>query len=650
MAQKSYFKSRTSRLLGALSCLSMSLTAPLSAEVLTVYTTNDDGVGSLREVLAYAENNDTIVFDGGVSGAIMLNSALPMITQNLTIKGNDGILIDGQNQYQVFFVNAGNVSISNLRILNGVSQGGNGGASHAGNGGGGLGAGGGLFVNESAKVNLNKVIFINNVAQGGNGGNLSSIYSNGAGGGGGGGFLSGNGGAGNFNISNGSGGGGGGGFASIGGNGFAGGGGGGGFSGVIHSEMINGNGADADFNGGAGGYGFGGPGSEGTPGVSNSTDINGGAGNPVNGGGGGGGGTDTTGLIAGLGGDAGTLGGGGGGGGGSHGGIGGIGSAFGGGGGGGGSVNDRGADGSPGGFGGGGGGGGGSIAAIQGGLGGDGGFGGGGGGGGQFAQGGSGKHGGGDGGSNLGGGGGGAGFGGALFVAKGGVLHITDCSFAGNLVAGGAGGGGANSGEAAGDDLFILESNDITYNTQSLDSEAIIDGKGTIKKLGSQNLLLDSKHGFKGKVDIEQGNVIAMGNLHQAFFDVQSQGGLIANGIIGSLQNDGTVSTGPAIGVLKLEKDFTQTRTGNLNIMIDANGDQDQISVKGNATLNGALVIYPASGTYRKGTRYRFLTADQGISSFFRGIVVKSSSKLYFNLNYQNDYVEIVITRRSVII
>lgn len=646
----SYFKPTKKRLISALSCLCISLQISLSATTFTVNTlTDNEGTGSLRNALSFAQKGDTIVFNNTLSGTITLNSNLPIINNSITINGNGNVSIDGQNAYQVFFVNNGTISINNLTISNGKSQGGNGGSSHAGSGGGGLGAGGGVFVNAPAIVTLSNINFQNNTAQGGNGGSLTSIYTNGAGGGGGGGMLQGNGGAGNFNFANGSGGGGGGGLAALGGAGFAAGGGGGGFSGDYNGSTILGDGANASIDGGTGGNGLGGNGTGGTSGLSNSSSENGGFGDPLVGGGGGGGGSDIN--IAGLGGDGGAIGAGGGGAGGGSGGIGGFGGKFGGGGGGGGSINANGADGGPGGFGGGGGGGGGGTILFAGGVGGDGGFGGGGGGGGQNADGGSGRdQGGGAGGSNLGGGGGGAGYGGAIFVAQGGHLTITDCTFAGNnVIAGLATGHGAQPGEIAGDDVYGMTYTSITYNTVSRNTQAYVDGHGTITKNGGGSLSLTSKEGCDSQIQVLQGTLTLIENFHQASISIAANASLYAKGTIGYLQNGGALFTGPSIAILKLQNSYSQLKLGQLTIKIDAAGHKDQIFIGGSAALNGSLYITPQAGTYLAGTRYRFLNADGGSKGTFQNVFVNSSSTLHFSLNYQPNYVELVITQNSVI-
>ena len=394
----------TRTLLGA-SCVALGVTLSTGAVAATIPVTSnlDSGAGTLRAALGRASPGDMISFACGTPCTITLASALPPITQNLTIDGGTlgTVIIDGAGQFPGFFVDTGTVTLAHLQIQNAKAHGGNGGAS---GGGGGLGAGGGVFVNKpGAVVTVNAVFFQNCSAVGGTG----DPGATGAGGGGGGGlFFAG----GRWNIAPGGGSGsaGGGGVlaagatpnANDGGNGGAGGGGGG-------------SGADG---GGTGGSGF-----ATDPGGSNGTGSlvtppPGGAGGFGGGGGGGTAGDPTAGA-----GGAGGFGGGGGGGGigddsGAIGGTGGAGGPGGGGGGGGDSEVGTNGTGGPGGV----------LATLQGG------------------------HGGNAVGNNGGGGGGGAAAGPAIFVNQGSVT-ILDSGSTGQVATPGT---GAASGTADSTPVF----------------------------------------------------------------------------------------------------------------------------------------------------------------------------------------------------
>jgi hypothetical protein len=104
----------------------------------TVNTLADTGAGSgLTGDLRYcmtqanlANGSNTIMFQPGLSGTILLHTVLPTITNNLTIDGPQvaSVIVNGNKLGSVFNVAAGEtVSISNLTITGGNSNNGGGG-------------------------------------------------------------------------------------------------------------------------------------------------------------------------------------------------------------------------------------------------------------------------------------------------------------------------------------------------------------------------------------------------------------------------------------------------------------------------------------------------------------------------------------------
>jgi hypothetical protein len=661
----------------------MNATALLAANHL-VTSNADAGPGSLRDAMTLAANKDVITFDNNLEGNIFLESPLPLINSDLTIVGNLKVIIDGQDQYQIFFANQGQINLSKLILSNGFSLGGTGGSSYSGNGGGALGAGGALFVNNLANVNLTSVIFLSNSAQGGDGGSSNSNYYDiGAGGGGGGGYNGGAGGKGGFSLIDGSGGGGGGGFASSGGSGFIGGGGGGGFNGVISSLTILGNGASAGLNGGAGGEGFGGANTGGNGGTGGTTPANGTNGNALTGGGGGGGGgADLPTANGGNGAHSGVIGGGGGGGGGDQGGVGGPANDFGGGGGGGGSIGlSLFANGGQGTFGGGGGGGGGvSLSTSQGGLGGNGGFGAGGGGGGKNANPGQGGFGGGNGGSNDGGGGGGAGFGGAVFVRNGGTLSLTNCLSKENSVYAGSGGLlGASDGQdgtAVGEDIYLMNNATMTISTIQ-NTQLNISGPGTILKTGNAQLTLvenspptfidNSKSIRQGdfsysSVDYSNSPSIVISNGSLVLANVTANQATVQNGcslggigFVGNVDNSAVVQPGGRVGstmtsAFVVVNNYIQRQGGTLSVDIYPNQDSNQLVVGGKSTIQGVLQVNLTSGSYQKGTTFVVLSSSQGVTGKFDSLQIVGHKHLNAQIVYHPNFVEIQLMTSVIVL
>jgi hypothetical protein len=78
---------------------------------LTVTSLADTGTGSLRDALTQANTSsgDIIPF-WGVTGTIVLQSALPAITQSMTITGPGQLTILGNDLYPAFSVSSGRLA------------------------------------------------------------------------------------------------------------------------------------------------------------------------------------------------------------------------------------------------------------------------------------------------------------------------------------------------------------------------------------------------------------------------------------------------------------------------------------------------------------------------------------------------------------
>ena len=152
----------------------------VDAKMVQVTSPNDDGEGSLRQIIANSQDGDIITFSD--SQNITVVSPIT-IDKDIVIDGGDKITISGGEQTAIFKIIGGNVEIRNIILKDGLSQGGNGqgpigkGANRyfwdneieSGPGGGGAGMGGALAILK-AHVKLEGVSFINNKAIGGKGG------------------------------------------------------------------------------------------------------------------------------------------------------------------------------------------------------------------------------------------------------------------------------------------------------------------------------------------------------------------------------------------------------------------------------------------------------------------------------------------------
>ncbi len=541
--------------LASLGCCILSF--KLLGNTLTVsLSTDTNDSGTLRTAILQALPGDTITFAPTVTSITLLDPLPAILQSSLTISSDHLVTIDGNvNQFQIFSMVNGTLTLENLVLQNGLSKGGDGGRSDASGGGGGGGAsgGGGIYIHTKSNVYLNGVTLQNNKAQGGNGGDGINGVNSGGGGGGFGSLASnannrGNGGDGDLSTNNGSGGGGGGNTA--GGNGgtqspngagksggssattvspssprnIIGGGGGGGSgngsaggnaqlttSATTSAPTSNPGAPSSGTDYGGGGAGMGGPGNAPLPPPSASPHAgNGGLGIGVDGYFGGGGGAGV-GNNGGTGSGDGGAGYGTGGGGGAYTGAGGAGGVAGGGGGGSGFRTNN----YPGGIGGFGAGGGGVRS-------------------GQVAPsifgGGSGGNGGG--GTNPspgGGGGGGAAMGGNIFVQDQATLTIGDSSLASPSISGGMISGGsagvsgstpaAQTGGTFGPDLFIRSGGTVTFthsgilvlsqpiaSNQYVGGQAIA-GQGGLIMNGSGTLTLGGSNTYTASTTIQSGTL-----------------------------------------------------------------------------------------------------------------------------------------------
>ncbi len=99
--------------------------SPAAMNTYQVTNMSDSGAGSLRDAITSANASttlNTIVFACGLSGKIVLASALPNVTDSVSIVGNDRVttVIDGNALYRPFNVTAGKtLTISSLTLQRG---------------------------------------------------------------------------------------------------------------------------------------------------------------------------------------------------------------------------------------------------------------------------------------------------------------------------------------------------------------------------------------------------------------------------------------------------------------------------------------------------------------------------------------------------
>jgi Chlamydia polymorphic membrane protein (Chlamydia_PMP) repeat len=104
----------------------MASVQSVHAATITVTNTNDSGAGSLRQAISDAAAGDTIDFQSGLTGTIILTTGELLISKNLTISGPGAntLAVSGDNASRVFHIGFGQtVTISGLTITDGIASG-----------------------------------------------------------------------------------------------------------------------------------------------------------------------------------------------------------------------------------------------------------------------------------------------------------------------------------------------------------------------------------------------------------------------------------------------------------------------------------------------------------------------------------------------
>ncbi len=146
--------------------LFQAMTSAVQAATITVTSTADDGLGTLRAALVSAGNNDVIDFALSYPATILLSSGELFVANNVTIAGPGAanLTVSGNNSSRVFKIGTSNTAtISNLTITGGLASAG--------------GVGAGIYV-DHATVTLADCVLSNNNATGGSTAAGGGIYNN----------------------------------------------------------------------------------------------------------------------------------------------------------------------------------------------------------------------------------------------------------------------------------------------------------------------------------------------------------------------------------------------------------------------------------------------------------------------------------------
>jgi autotransporter-associated beta strand protein len=168
--------------------------------------------------------------------------------------------------------------------------------------------------------------------------------------------------------------------------------------------------------------------------------------------------------------------------------------------------------------------------------------------------------------------------------------------FNGNVV----GRGGSNTLKLGGD----IAEGDGAFNASLLGSQFL--GFSTLVKEGTSTWTVSGASAVSLPTAINAGTLIVGDSAHpdaslQGDVTVAAAGTLRGHGTLrGNVSNQGTVWPGASIGTLHVQGDYTQSPTGRLIIDL-APTETSQLAVSGVATLDGALELRVAPGTYTSG-------------------------------------------------
>ena len=186
----------------------------------------------------------------------------------------------------------------------------------------------------------------------------------------------------------------------------------------------------------------------------------------------------------------------------------------------------------------------------------------------------------------------------------------------------------------------ISNSGDFGINSSSDQTlSGVISGSGTINKSGTGELTLTGANTFNGTINVAGGTLFAgtssdsSNNITQGNIVVKGGtlgGGGVIGGDVSFTTTGGTLAPGNSIGTLTVSGDLTLSADDTTEIEFDAS-NTDKIIVNGDISLDGTLVLEPASGTYSAGV-YTIIDGNSGsgntLSGTFASTTVNNSSNI----------------------
>ena len=150
----------------------------------------------------------------------------------------------------------------------------------------------------------------------------------------------------------------------------------------------------------------------------------------------------------------------------------------------------------------------------------------------------------------------------------------------------------------------------------------VISGTGALVKIGNGTLQVTATHTFSGLTDIQAGTLQVDGAMAFSPLFVEQGATLSGTGTAGNIiaRAGAVVAPGPGVGQLTDVGNYSQAAGSIYAVDVASGGTSDRITVGGVATLSaGALinVTKTDAGAYTYGTKYKVLTAQEGVTGTY---------------------------------
>lgn len=204
----------------------------------------------------------------------------------------------------------------------------------------------------------------------------------------------------------------------------------------------------------------------------------------------------------------------------------------------------------------------------------------------------------------------------------------------------------------------------LTFNeTGNAVYDNVIEGVGEFNKTGAGTLTLTGDSGSFLGITTVSGGILSVGGadgsgkLGGRELIVTSGGTLAGTGTVGTIAGTqvtvgqgGTLAPGNSIGTVTINGDLTFSPGSRYVVEVDpVSGASDHVHVLGRADLAGSVVHIGLAGSYGQDSRYRILTAEQGLGGAFDDV----ASDFAFltpslDYDYANFTVDLLLRRNGI--